>query len=102
MSLRDAARLVPDCLVLLRRLVTDRRVSRCRRLMVLALIPYLASPIDLIPDFIPVIGYLDDVAIVALVLRGVVKGAGPAVLEEHWPGTPEDLATLRHALRVAT
>ena len=99
MSLRDAARLVPDCLVLLRRLATDRRVSRGRRLLLLALIPYLASPIDLIPDFIPVVGYLDDVVIVAFVLRGVVRGAGPAILEEHWPGTPEDLVSLRRALR---
>jgi uncharacterized membrane protein YkvA (DUF1232 family) len=98
--LRAAARLVPHCIVLLRRLATDRRVSRARRLLLLALVPYLASPIDLIPDFIPVLGYLDDVVLVALALRSVIRSAGPEVLDEHWPGTPEDLALLRRVLRL--
>ena len=99
MSWRALARLVPDLLVLIRRLAVDPRVPRSRRLLLYALIPYLASPIDLIPDFIPVLGYLDDAVLVVLALRTVVRAAGPAVLEEHWRGTPEGLALLRRALR---
>ena len=55
------------------------------------LVVYLASPIDIIPDFIPVIGYADDVLIVVLVLRSVVRHSGAAVVAKHWPGSPEGL-----------
>ena len=100
MSSRALARLVPACLVLVRRLAVDPRVPRSRRLLLYALIPYLASPIDLIPDFIPVLGYVDDAVLVVLVLRSVVRAAGTEVLEEQWPGSPEDLQLLRRALRL--
>ena len=53
-----------------------------------ALLGYLALPFDLVPDFIPVVGQLDDAIPAALVLRAVVGGAGRAVVEEHWPGPP--------------
>ena len=56
---------------------------------------YLALPIDLVPDFIPVLGYADDAIVVALVLRSVVRGAGPQALKRHWPGTPGRLAAVR-------
>jgi len=91
-SMRDILRLVPDLLRLLRRLAADRSMSRVVRLRVLLLIGYLASPIDLIPDFVPIIGYADDVVIVALVLRSVARRADPAALTRHWPGSPEGLA----------
>ena len=94
------ARLIPSCLVLLRRLAVDGRVPRSRRWMLFALIPYLASPIDLIPDFIPVLGYLDDVVLILWALRAVVRAAGPEILEEHWPGTADELGVLRRALRL--
>ncbi|HEV7849920.1 MAG TPA: DUF1232 domain-containing protein, partial [Mycobacterium sp.] len=55
---------------------------------------------DLIPDFIPVIGYADDAIIIALVLRSVTRAAGPAALDEHWPGTPEGLAAVRRLCRL--
>jgi uncharacterized membrane protein YkvA (DUF1232 family) len=58
------------------------------------LLGYLASPIDLVPDFIPVVGYADDAVIVALTLRSVVRRAGPEALERHWPGTDEGLAAV--------
>jgi uncharacterized membrane protein YkvA (DUF1232 family) len=64
------------------------------------LLGYLAIPIDLIPDFIPVIGYADDAIIIALVLRSVTRAVGPAALDEHWPGTPEGLAALRRLCRL--
>lgn len=89
---------VPDCVVLLRRLLHDARVPRARKLLVVALVGYLAMPIDLIPDVIPVAGQLDDALLVALVLRRVLKGAGPALVREHWPGPA---ASLRVVLRLA-
>lgn len=93
-SLRDAARLVPDVVRLLRRLAADRTIARSVRIRLWMLLAYLISPIDLIPDFIPVLGYADDAIIVAIALRSVTRRAGPEALERHWPGTPEGLATL--------
>jgi uncharacterized membrane protein YkvA (DUF1232 family) len=93
---KDEARalvtLAPDFVVLFRRLLADPRVSRRRKLVLAALIPYLAMPIDLVPDFVPVAGYLDDALIVAFVLRHVLRGSGPEPIEEHWPGPPSSLA----------
>lgn len=89
---RDAkavARFVPDCLVLLRRLLGDPRVSRRYKLALLLLLGYLAMPFDLIPDFIPVAGQLDDVILTGLVLRFVLRGAGPELLTLYWTGPPQ-------------
>lgn len=88
---RALAGFIPDCLVLMRRLIGDARVSRWHKLLVGASIGYLAMPIDLVPDFIPVAGQLDDAIIVVLVLRTVVRAAGPALLREHWPGPATSL-----------
>ena len=94
-TLREAVRLLPDVLVLLRRLAGDASLSRGVRWRLLLLLGYLAFPIDLVPDFIPVAGYADDALLVAWVLRSVVRVAGPEALERHWPGTPQGLATVR-------
>ena len=64
------------------------------------LMAYLAMPIDLVPDFLPVLGHADDAIVVAVVLRSVVRRAGAAAVERHWPGTPERLAELRRASRL--
>jgi uncharacterized membrane protein YkvA (DUF1232 family) len=90
----EAIRLLPDTIRLLRRIATDRSVNRGIRLRLWLLFAYLASPIDLVPDFLPVIGYVDDVVIVAAVLRSVVRRAGPDAVRRHWPGTPEGLEAL--------
>ena len=95
---RALAGFIPDCLVLLRRLLGDERVPRRRKAVLLALVAYLAMPIDLVPDFIPVAGQLDDAIIAALALRYVLRAGGPALLREHWPG-PE--TSLNAVLRVA-
>ena len=95
LGLRDVLRLLPDLLRLLRRLATDRSLPRGVRLRLVLLLGYLASPIDLVPDFIPVLGYADDVIVVALVLRSVVRRAGGDALRRHWTGTPEGLAAVR-------
>jgi uncharacterized membrane protein YkvA (DUF1232 family) len=94
-SLREALRLLPEVLRLLRRLAGDRDLPRGVRIRLILLIAYLASPIDLIPDFVPVLGYADDAIIVAVALRSVIRHAGPAAIERHWPGTPEGLRTIQ-------
>jgi len=92
---RAVAGFVPDCVVLFRRLLADERIPRRRKLALVALLGYLASPIDLVPDFIPVAGQLDDVLAVVLVLRFVLRSADDDLLAEHWPGPPRALALLR-------
>jgi uncharacterized membrane protein YkvA (DUF1232 family) len=99
-ALASAARTLPDILRLVRRLATDRSIPRSARLPVWLLLGYLAFPIDLVPDFLPVIGYADDVILTAFVLRRLMRHAGPEKLAEHWPGTPEGLAALRQTLRL--
>ncbi len=93
-SLRDALRLLPDLLRLLRRLVADASLPRGVRVRVALLVAYLAVPFDLVPDVVPVIGYADDAVVVALVLRSVVNRSGVDALHRHWPGTPEGLAVV--------
>ena len=88
---RAVAGFVPDFIVLFRRLLSDARVPRGKKLVLAALIPYLVMPFDLVPDFIPVAGYLDDAVIVAFVLRHVLRGSGPELIKEHWPGPPTSL-----------
>ena len=95
---RALAGFVPDCAVLLTRLLRDPRVPRGSKVLLAALIPYLALPFDLVPDFIPVAGQLDDAILVAFVLRRVIRRTGPELIRELWPG-PE--AGLRLVLRLS-
>ena len=90
---RAVATLIPDCIVLVSRLARDQRVPRRRKLLLLALGGYLALPFDLVPDFIPVAGQLDDAIVVALVLRHFVRSQGEPLIRELWPG-PERTLTL--------
>jgi len=92
--LKETLRLLPDLVRLLRRLAGDRSVPRATRARLWLLLAYLAIPIDLVPDFVPVLGYADDAIIVSLVLRSVVRRAGPQVIRRHWPGTADGLAAL--------
>lgn len=85
---------VPDCVVLARRLLADDRLPRRSKLLVAALIAYLVMPFDLVPDFIPVAGQLDDAILVAVVLRAVLRAGGPELLREHWPGPATSLNVL--------
>jgi uncharacterized membrane protein YkvA (DUF1232 family) len=100
LSIRDALRLLPDVVRLLRRLAGDSTLPRGVRLRLWLLLAYLAMPFDLVPDFIPVLGYADDAIIVAVALRSVTRRAGPAALERHWPGTPDGLAAVRRLARI--
>jgi uncharacterized membrane protein YkvA (DUF1232 family) len=92
--LGETLRLLPDLLRLLRRLAADRGVPRAARMRLWLLLGYLAIPIDLVPDFVPVLGYADDAIVVSLVLRSVVRRAGAPVIRRHWPGTDHGLAAL--------
>lgn len=91
---KEAIRLLPDTLRLLRRLAIDRALPGSVRVRLWLLFAYLALPIDLIPDFIPVIGYADDAIVVCIVLRSVVRRAGPDAVRRNWPGTEDGLRVL--------
>lgn len=91
----EAKRLVPDVARLLRSLATDASVPTGVRRRLALLVAYLALPFDLVPDFVPVLGYADDVVVIALALRSVVRHAGPEVVERHWRGSPAGLRVVR-------
>jgi uncharacterized membrane protein YkvA (DUF1232 family) len=91
-DVRDVARFVPDCFVLVRRLLRDPRLPLRHKLLLGALVGYLAFPIDLVPDFIPVAGHIDDALAVVLVLRAVLRASGSGLVREHWPGPASSLA----------
>jgi uncharacterized membrane protein YkvA (DUF1232 family) len=82
---------VPDCAVLFQRLLRDKRVPRSAKALLAVAVPYLLSPIDLIPDFVPVLGQLDDALVVAAVFGYVARRAGRNVVEELWPGSERGL-----------
>ena len=94
MDARALAGFVPDCVILFKRLIGDPRVSRRRKFWLGVLIGYLVMPFDLVPDFIPVAGQLDDAILVSLALRGIIKSAGVAVVRGHWPGPDRSLRVL--------
>ena len=96
---RALARFIPDCIVLVTRLVRDPRVPRRRKLLLLGLVGYLGLPFDLVPDFIPVAGQLDDAIIVALVLRHFIKAGGGELIRELWPGPQQSLNLILHLAR---
>jgi uncharacterized membrane protein YkvA (DUF1232 family) len=91
---RAIAGFVPDCITLFRRLLADGRIPRRRKALVVALLGYLALPFDVVPDFIPVAGQLDDAVVVALVLRAICRGGSPEMLEAHWPGPRSSLSLI--------
>jgi uncharacterized membrane protein YkvA (DUF1232 family) len=95
---RELAALVPNLAMLCRDLARDPRVPRSATVVLVLAAAWVASPIDLLPEFLPVIGPLDDALIVALALRYLVKRADIPIVEEHWRGDP---ATIRAILRAA-
>jgi uncharacterized membrane protein YkvA (DUF1232 family) len=88
---RELAAFIPDCAILVKRLLGDRRVPRRAKLVLVALVAYLVMPFDLVPDFIPVAGQLDDAILVAAVLAYVVRLAGREVVEDLWTGSERGL-----------
>ena len=96
---RALATFIPDCIVLVTRLARDPRLPRRRKLLLIAVVAYLGLPFDLVPDFIPVAGQLDDAIIVALVLRHFVRAGGEPMLIELWPGPEQSLALILRLAR---
>ncbi len=92
--LREAVRILPDVLRLIRRLAADKTLPNGIRIRLGLLLAYLALPFDLIPDFIPVLGYADDAIIVTAVLRSVVRRAGIDAVRVHWPGSDDGFDAL--------
>src|SRR4051795_12276299 len=92
---RALAGFIPDCIVLVKRLLRDPRGPRRRMLLLGLLFASLALPIDLVPDFIPIAGQLDDAIIVALVLRAILRSGGDELLRQHWPGPQRSLNVIR-------
>jgi len=91
---RDLVGFIPDCVTTVRRLRRDPRVPRRARLVLLIAIVWAVNPIDLIPEFIPVIGALDDVIVVALCLRYAARQVPRQILLEAWPGEPRVIERL--------
>ena len=88
---RALVRFIPDCLVLLRRIVAENEVSRRMKLLLVLTIAYLAFPIDVVPDFIPILGHLDDALLLFWTLRSLVRQVPPERLAALWPGPRESL-----------
>ncbi|MEA2549078.1 MAG: hypothetical protein QOE42_1676 [Chloroflexota bacterium] len=95
---RELARLVPDILRLVRNLVTDRSAPRGVRVALVILLVWLISPIDLVPEFIPVLGPLDDVIVAVVVLRYVRRRLGDEELRRRWRGTDDGYRVLTRFL----
>jgi uncharacterized membrane protein YkvA (DUF1232 family) len=89
---RDAARFIPDCVVLVKGLLGDPRVPRRHKRLLGVLVGYLALPFDIVPDFIPIAGHLDDAVVLVLTLRAVLRGSGAELVREHWRGPESSLA----------
>lgn len=100
-DLREASRLVPDVARLVRGLAGDASLPRGVRRRLAFVVAYLAFPVDLVPDVVPLVGYADDVVVIALVLRSVVRRAGHGAVERHWTGTPAGLALVRSLAGIA-
>jgi uncharacterized membrane protein YkvA (DUF1232 family) len=98
----DAATTIPNMVKLLYRLLRDPRVPRRTKLVVGAAVAYLVSPIDLIPEFVPVIGLADDLLLMAFAINHMVETAGEDVVLEHWDGSRDLLELVRSILEVAS
>jgi uncharacterized membrane protein YkvA (DUF1232 family) len=91
---KEIALLLPNLVILFKELARDPRVPRRSKALLVVGALWFASPIDLIPEFIPVLGPLDDAVVAALILRHILRKAGPDVIAEHWRGDPRTLQRL--------
>ena len=90
-------RFIPDCIVLFGRLLRDPRVPRRSKIVLALLVGYLGLPFDLVPDFVPVAGQLDDVLVAVLAIRVLLRAGGADLVREHWPGPTESLELVLRA-----
>jgi uncharacterized membrane protein YkvA (DUF1232 family) len=93
-------RALPDLVRLIARLVGDPLLPRAAKIALGAAMVYLASPIDLIPDFVPLVGYLDDLLLAALLVDGILNWVDRALVLKYWPGTADSLERLARVARM--
>lgn len=98
---RELVTFLPNLIRLFRGLLGDERVPASSKVLLLLGAFWLASPIDLIPEFLPGVGALDDAVVAGLVLRHVVKRSGPDVVRDHWRGDPKTIGIMLRAARVS-
>ena len=98
---RELVTFLPNLIRLFRGLLRDERVPHSSKVLLLLGGFWLASPIDLIPEFLPGVGALDDAVVAGLVLRHLVKRAGPDVVKDHWRGDPKTIGLMLRAARVS-
>ena len=99
--LQDAVLLIPNIAKLIGRLLADSRVPRRSKIVLGMAAAYVASPIDLIPDVIPVIGWADDVLIMMFAIDSLVDRAGPEIVNEHWDGPGDLLSLVQQSIAVS-
>jgi uncharacterized membrane protein YkvA (DUF1232 family) len=102
-TVMDTIRQLPNYVRLLFGLLSDRRVAAVDKLLVAAAVAYILAPVDLIPDFIPFLGEVDDVFLLVTALQRLISNAGRSVVLQYWAGNPADLAAmnLRQVLTAA-
>jgi uncharacterized membrane protein YkvA (DUF1232 family) len=93
-------RALPDLIRLVSRLATDATIPRAAKIALAAAAVYLLSPLDLVPDFIPILGYVDDLLLAAVVLDGVLNWVDRGLVLRYWPGSPRSLDSLARTARV--
>jgi uncharacterized membrane protein YkvA (DUF1232 family) len=98
---KDAVLMLPNLIKLVGRLLKDPRVPRRSKVALGLAAAYVASPIDLVPEFIPVIGWADDVIIILFAIDSLIERAGPGIVEEHWDGPGDVLAMVREVMGAA-
>ena len=98
--MKKLLRALPDLVRLMARLAADPVLPRSAKVALAAAVVYLLSPIDLIPDFVPFVGYLDDALLAAVVLDGVLNYVDRGVVLRYWPGSPQSLDKLARAARL--
>jgi uncharacterized membrane protein YkvA (DUF1232 family) len=99
---RELVTFLPNLIRLFRGLLGDERVPRSSKVLLVLGAFWLASPIDLLPEFLPGVGPLDDAVVAGLVLRHVVKRVGPDVVRDHWRGDPKTIGLLLRAARISS
>ncbi|MGH8945812.1 MAG: YkvA family protein [Acidimicrobiia bacterium] len=97
----DAAKLVPNLVKLVIRLIKDPRVPRRSKIALGLALAYVASPIDIIPEIVPVLGWADDLLLLMLTIDSLIERAGKEVVEEHWDGPVDLLGMMREVIAAA-
>jgi uncharacterized membrane protein YkvA (DUF1232 family) len=97
---KDLLRALPRLVRLIARLVADPMLPRAAKVALAAAILYLASPVDLVPDFVPFVGYLDDVLLASVLVDGLLNYVDRALVLKYWPGTPDSLERVARVARM--